>query len=87
MNYIKQLQADKAVALDSARSIEAAVNPSHFLSSCPNLLGLFRVGVRGTGREWEPRECSPPCASEIGMSVRSFRGTCRKVFRLNYLRS
>ena len=35
MNYIKQLQADKAEALDSARSIEAAIN--HLISylSCP----------------------------------------------------
>jgi hypothetical protein len=35
MNYIKQLQADKAEALESARSIEAAIN--HLISylSCP----------------------------------------------------
>jgi hypothetical protein len=35
MNYIKQLQADKAEAFDSARSIEAAIN--HLISylSCP----------------------------------------------------
>ena len=42
MNYIKQLQADKAEALDSARSVEAAIN--HLISylSCPK----FHVGTR-----------------------------------------
>ena len=35
MNYIKQLQADKAEVLDAARSIETAIN--HLISylSCP----------------------------------------------------
>jgi hypothetical protein len=42
MNYIKQLQADKAEALDSARSIEAAIH--HLISylSCPK----FHVDTR-----------------------------------------
>ena len=42
MNYIKQLQADNAAALDSARSIEAAIN--HLISylSCPK----FHVDTR-----------------------------------------
>ena len=46
MNYIKQLQADKAEALDSARSIEAAIN--HLISylSCHK----FHVDTRVPGR-------------------------------------
>ena len=45
MNYIKQLQADKAEALDSARSIEAAIN--HLISylSCPKFHVDTRVQV------------------------------------------
>ena len=47
MNYIKQLQADKAEALDSARSIEAAIkHPSHFLSVLPQVSRRYE----GTGR-------------------------------------
>jgi len=40
MNYIKQLQADKAEAVDSARSTEAAIN--HLISylSCPNFTSI-----------------------------------------------
>jgi hypothetical protein len=42
MNYIKQLQADKDEALESERSIEAAIN--HLISylSCPK----FHVDTR-----------------------------------------
>jgi hypothetical protein len=42
MNYIKQLQADKAEALDCARSVEAAIN--HLISylSC-----LSFTSIRG----------------------------------------
>jgi hypothetical protein len=45
MNYIKQLQADKAEPLDSARSIEAAIN--HLISylSCPKFHVDTRVQV------------------------------------------
>jgi hypothetical protein len=46
MNYIKQLQAGKAEALDSARSIEAAIN--HLISylSCPtNILAGHTFGM------------------------------------------
>jgi hypothetical protein len=45
MNYIKQLQTDKAEALDSARSIEAAIN--HLISylSCPKFHVDTRVQV------------------------------------------
>jgi hypothetical protein len=45
MNYIKQLQADKAEALDSARSVEAAIN--HLISylSCPKFHVDTRVQV------------------------------------------
>jgi hypothetical protein len=45
MNYIKQLQADKAEALESARSIEAAIN--HLISylSCPKFHVDTRVQV------------------------------------------
>jgi hypothetical protein len=45
MNYIKKLQADKAEALDSARSIEAAIN--HLISylSCPKFHVDTRVQV------------------------------------------
>ena len=46
MNYIKQLQADKAEALDSARSIEAAINDLISYLSCPK----FHVDTRVTGR-------------------------------------
>ena len=45
MNYIKQLQADQAEALDSARSIEAAIN--HLISylACPKFHLDTRVQV------------------------------------------
>ena len=45
MNYIKQLQADKAEALDSARSIETEIN--HLISylSCPKFHVDTRVQV------------------------------------------
>jgi hypothetical protein len=45
MNYIKQLQADKAETLDAARSIETAVN--HLISylSCPKFQVDTRVQV------------------------------------------
>jgi hypothetical protein len=46
MNYIKQLQADKAEAFGSARSIEAAIN--HLISVCHALsftsIRGYRVG-------------------------------------------
>ena len=42
MNYIKQLQADKAEALDSARSLEVAINHLIFYLSCPK----FHVDTR-----------------------------------------
>jgi hypothetical protein len=45
MNYIKQLRADKAEALDSARSIETEIN--HLISylSCPKFHVDTRVQV------------------------------------------
>ena len=42
MNYIKQLQADKAAALYSARSIETEINDLVSYLSCDK----FRVGTR-----------------------------------------
>ena len=54
MNYIKQLQADKAEALDSARSIEAAIN--HLISylSCPKFHVDTRVRVGDVLRDLLP---------------------------------
>jgi hypothetical protein len=46
MNYIKQRQADKAEALDSARSVEAAIN--HLIVSYRFLdIGMPKLGDRG----------------------------------------
>ena len=42
MNYIKQLQADKAEALDSARSIETEINDLVSYLCCDK----FRVDTR-----------------------------------------
>ena len=54
MNYIKQLQADKAEALDSARSIEAAIN--HLISylSCHKFHVDTRVQVGDVLRDLLP---------------------------------
>jgi hypothetical protein len=54
MNYIKQLQADKAEALDTARSIETAIN--HLISylSCPKFHVDTRVQVGDVLRELIP---------------------------------
>jgi hypothetical protein len=54
MNYIKQLQADKAEALDSARSVEAAIN--HLISylSCPKFHLDTRVQVGDVFRDLLP---------------------------------
>ena len=54
MNYIKQLQADKAEALDTARSIETAVN--HLISylSCPKFHVDTRVQVGDVLRDLIP---------------------------------
>ena len=54
MNYIKQLQADNAEALDSARSIEAAIN--HLISylSCPKFHVDTRVQVGDVLRDLLP---------------------------------
>jgi hypothetical protein len=54
MNYIKQLQADKAEALDSAHSIEAAIN--HLISylSCPKFHVDTRVQVSDVLRDLLP---------------------------------
>ena len=54
MNYIKQLQADKAEALDSARSVEAAIN--HLISylSCPKFHVDTRVQVGDLLRDLLP---------------------------------
>ena len=54
MNYIKQLQADKAEALDSARSIETAIN--HLIShlSCPKVHVDTRVQVGDVLRDLLP---------------------------------
>jgi hypothetical protein len=54
MNYIKQLQADKAEAFDSARSIEAAIN--HLISylSCPKFHVDTRVQVGDVLRDLLP---------------------------------
>jgi hypothetical protein len=56
MNYIKQLQADKAEALDSARSVEAAIN--HLISylSCPK----FHVDTRVQGKRRASRSITHP---------------------------
>jgi hypothetical protein len=45
MNYIKQLQADKAEALDSARSIETEINLLISYLSCPKFHVDTRVQV------------------------------------------
>ena len=54
MNYIKQLQADKAETLDSARSVEAAIN--HLISylSCPKFHVDTRVQVGDVLRDLLP---------------------------------
>ena len=54
MNYIKQLQADKAEALDSARSIETEIN--HLISylSCPKFHVDTRVRVGDVLRDLLP---------------------------------
>jgi hypothetical protein len=54
MNYINQLQADKAEALNSARSIEAAIN--HLISylSCPKFHVDTRVHVGDVLRDLLP---------------------------------
>jgi hypothetical protein len=54
VNYIKQLQADKVEALDSARSIEAAIN--HLISylSCPKFHVDTRVQVDDVRRDLLP---------------------------------
>ena len=56
MNYIKRLQADKAETLDSARSIEAAIN--HLISylSCPKSHLDTRVQVGDVLRDLLPIE-------------------------------
>jgi hypothetical protein len=40
MNYIKQLQADKAEALDSARSIETEINDLISYLSCTSFVSI-----------------------------------------------
>jgi hypothetical protein len=54
MNYIKQLQADKAETLEAARSIEAAIN--HLISylSCPKFHVDTRVQVGDVLRDLLP---------------------------------
>jgi hypothetical protein len=54
MNYIKQLQADKAEALDAAQLIEAAIN--HLISylSCPKFNVDTRVQVGDVLRDLLP---------------------------------
>ena len=54
MNYIKQLQADKAEALHSARSIETEIN--HLISylSCPKFHVDTRVQVGDVLRDLLP---------------------------------
>ena len=54
MNYLKQLQADKAEALDATRSIETAVN--HLISylSCPKFHVDTRVQVGDVLRDLIP---------------------------------
>jgi hypothetical protein len=54
MNYIKQLQADKTEAFDSARSVEAAIN--HLISylSCPKFHVHTRVQVGDVLRDLLP---------------------------------
>jgi hypothetical protein len=54
MNYIKQLQADKAEALDSARSIEAAINHLISYPSCPKFHVDTRVQVGDVLRDLLP---------------------------------
>ena len=54
MNYTKQLQADIAEALDSVRSVEAAIN--HLISylSCPKFHVDTRVQVGDVLRDLLP---------------------------------
>ena len=54
MNYIKQLQADKAEALDAARSIEAAINHLIAYLSCPKFHVDTRVQVGDVLRDLLP---------------------------------
>ena len=54
MNYIKQLQADKAEALDSARSVEAAINGLISYLSCPKFHVDTRVQVGDVLRDLLP---------------------------------
>jgi hypothetical protein len=54
MNYIKQLQADKAEALDSARSVEAAINDLISYLSCPKFHVDTRVQVGDVLRDLLP---------------------------------
>ena len=53
MNYIKQLQADKAEALDSARSVEAPPLSSHALATFTarpkQAIGMASAKWIGTG--------------------------------------
>ena len=54
MKYIKQLQADKAEALDSARSVEAAINYLISYLSCPKFHVDTRVQVGDVLRDLLP---------------------------------
>ena len=54
MNYIKQLQADKAEALDSARSIETEINHVISYLSCPKFHVDTRVQVGDVLRDRIP---------------------------------
>jgi hypothetical protein len=54
MNYIKQLQADKAEALDSARSVKAAINYLISYLSCPKFHVDTRVQVGDVLRDLIP---------------------------------
>jgi hypothetical protein len=54
MNYIKQLQAAKAEAIDSARSIEAAINHHISYLSCHKFHVDTRVQVGDVLRDLLP---------------------------------
>jgi hypothetical protein len=80
MNYIKQLQADKAEALESGRSIEAATNHLVSYLSCPKFHADTRVQVGDILRD------SLPIRNNVThmAATLSYGGTNDKIFKLSY---
>jgi Domain of unknown function (DUF3560) len=78
MNYIKQLQADKAETLDSARSIEAAIN--HLISylSCLKFHVNTRVQVGDVLRDLLPIQGMNDFESERAAKAARFRQLAEK---------